>query len=146
MIAAKREEDVALVQTIPGFGTKTTPTIVACLPQDLRTWGPKQKVARKVQADFGFDPKLKESGQWRGQVHMSKRGIELARTAQFQAAICALLHDPDMKAVYDRKKTDGKFHLVAVSHVMRLMLRRLVAVLYDRQPFVRLAPSLSANA
>lgn len=146
VIAAKRNEEVALVQTIPGFGTKTTPTIVACLPPDLRTWGPKQKVARKVQAYFGFDPKLKESGKWRGQVHMSKRGIELARTALFQAAICALLHDPAMKAVYDRKKAEGKFHLVAVSHVMRLMLRRLVAVLYNRQPFVRLAPVLSVNA
>ena len=74
VIAAKRHEEGALVQTIPGFGTKTTPTLVACLPQDLRTWGPKQKVARKVQAYFGFDPKLKESGQWRGQVHLSETG------------------------------------------------------------------------
>ncbi len=144
--AAQRDEEVALGQTIPGFGPKTTPTIVACLPEDLRTWGPKQKVARKVQAYFGFDPKLKESGKWRGQVHMSKRGIELARTALFQAATCVLLHDPAMKAVYDRKKAEGKFHLVAISHVMRLMLRRLVAVLYDRKPFVRLPLNLHPNA
>ena len=75
-----------------------------------------------------------------------KRGIELARTALFQAATCARLHDPVMKAFYDRQKAEGKCHLVAVSHVMRLLLRRLVAVLYDRQPFVRLSPSLSANA
>lgn len=135
--AAKRDAEVALVETIPGFGPKTTAAVVACLPADLRTWGKKQKVARKVQAYFGFDPKLKESGRWKGRVVMSKRGIELARTALFQAATCAMLHDPDMKAVYERKKAEGKFYLVCVSHVMRVLLRRMVAVLYDRKPFVR---------
>ena len=48
--------------------------------------GPKQKVARKVQAHFGCDPKLRESRQSKGKVCMSKRGIELARTAIFQSA------------------------------------------------------------
>lgn len=137
VVTARREREVALVQTIPGYGVKTASTVVACLPADLRAWGPKQKVARKLQAYFGCDPKLRESGQWKGRVCMSKRGIELARTALFQAATCALLHDPDMKAVFDRKKADGKFYLVCVSHVMRIQLRRLVAVLYDQQPFVR---------
>jgi transposase len=146
VVAAHREAEVELVQTIPGYGPKTAPTIVACLPEDLRQWGPKQKVARKVQAYFGCDPKLKESGKWKGQVRMSKRGIELARTALFQAATCALLHDPDMKAVFDRKRAEGKFYLVAVSHVMRLQLRRLVAVLYDRKPFVRRPENLPAAA
>ena len=112
--------------------------MVACIPENLRSWGPKQKVARKLQAYFGFDPKLKESGTWKGRVRMSKRGVELARPALFQAATCALLHDPDMKAVFDRKRAEGKFYLVCISHVMRLMLRRLVAVLYDRKPFVRI--------
>lgn len=143
VIAAKRGDEVTLVETIPGYGEKTAATIVACVPEDLRAWGPKQKVARKLQAYFGCDPKLKESGQWKGQVRMSKRGIELARTALFQAATCAILHDADMKAVFDRKKAEGKFYLVCVSHVMRIQLRRLVAVLYDRKPFVRSSPTIA---
>lgn len=138
VVTAKREEEVKLVETIPGYGEKTAATIVACVPPDLRSWGRKQKVARKLQAYFGADPKLRESGQWKGRVRMSKRGLELARTALFQAATCGIMHDPDMKAVFDRKKAEGKFYLVCVSHVMRLQLRRLVAVLYDRKPFVRL--------
>jgi len=145
VITAKRGAEVQLVRTIPGYGEKTAATIVACVPEDLRSWGPKQKVGRKLQAYFGCDPKLKESGQWKGQVRMSKRGIELARTALFQAATCAMLHDPDMKAVFDRKKAEGKFYLVCVSHVMRIQLRRLVAVLYDRQPFVRASTTISIN-
>jgi transposase len=146
VVAGHRTEEVRLVETIPGYGEKIAAAMVACVPEDLRAWGPKQKVARKLQAYFGCDPKLRESGKWKGQVRMSKRGLELARTALFQAAICAMLHDPDMKAVFDRKKAEGKFYLVAVSHVMRIQLRRLVAVLYDRKPFVRLplAPTLTA--
>lgn len=136
VVAAKRSDDVALAESIPGYGEKTAATLVACVPEDFRSWGPKQKVMRKLQAYFGCDPKLKESGKWKGQVHMSKRGIELARTALFQAATCAMLHDPTIKAVFDRKQAEGKFYLVAVSHVMRIQLRRLVAVLYDRKPFV----------
>ena len=138
VITAKRGDDVTLAESIPGYGEKTAATIVACVPEDFRSWGPKQKVARKLQAYFGCDPRLRESGQWKGRVRMSKRGLELARTALFQAATCALLHDPAMKAVFDRKKAEGKFYLVCVSHVMRIQLRRLVAVLYDRKPFVAL--------
>ncbi len=145
VIAGHRAEEVRLVETIPGFGVRIAPAIVACVPEDLHSWGPKQKVARKLQAYFGCDPKLRESGKWKGQVRMSKRGIELARTALFQAATCGMLYDPEMKAVFDRKKAEGKFYLVAVSHVMRLQLRRLVAVLYDRRPFVRL-PLTSTTA
>lgn len=145
VITAQRGPEVQLVQTIPGYGEKTAATIVACVPDDLRSWGPKQKVGRKLQAYFGCDPKLKESGKWKGQVRMSKRGIELARTALFQAATCAILHDPDMKAVFDRKKAEGKFYLVCVSHVMRIQLRRLVAVLYDRKPFLRSSPNISVT-
>jgi transposase len=146
VVAGHRSEDVRLVETIPGYGVKIAAAMVACVPEDLRAWGPKQKVARKLQAYFGCDPKLRESGKWKGQVRMSKRGIELARTALFQAATCAMLHDPDMKDVFDRKKAEGKFYLVCVSHVMRIQLRRLVAVLYDRKPFVRipLSPALTA--
>lgn len=137
VLAARRSEDVRLIQTIPGYGPKIAPAIVACLPEDLHTWGAKQKVSRKLQAYFGCEPKLRESGKWKGQVHMSKRGVELARTALFQAALGGILHDPAMKVVFDRKQAEGKFYLVAVSHVMRIQLRRLVAVLYDRKPFVR---------
>jgi transposase len=140
---AHRGDDVALAESIPGYGEKTAATLVACIPEDFRSWGTKQKVARKLQAYFGADPKLKESGKWKGQVRMSKRGSELARTALFQAATCAMLHDPTMKAVFDRKQAEGKFYLVCVSHVMRIQLRRLVAVLYDRKPFVLHSPQLA---
>jgi transposase len=138
--AALKEGDLTrtaeLVRSIPGYGEKTTPIIIASLPPQWRTWGNKRQIANRIQAHWGCDPRPRESGKWKGQVRMTKRGDEMARTALFQVAVCALLHDPMMKTFYDKKRTEGQHHLVAVTHVMRRQLRRLVAVLYDQQPFV----------
>jgi transposase len=67
---------------------------------------------------------------------MTKRGNELARTALFQAAFCALRVDPGLHATYQAQIAAGKHHKVAISHVMRRQLRRLVAVLKNSTPFV----------
>lgn len=37
--AGHRTEEVRLIETIPGYGTKLAATMVACLPEDLRSWG-----------------------------------------------------------------------------------------------------------
>ena len=60
---------------------------------------------------------------------MSKRGLEPLRTAFFQAAFSAAQHDPELKAFYRRKRSQNKCHHVALSHLMRILTRRLVAVL-----------------
>jgi transposase len=126
----------ALIRSIPGYGEKTTPIIIGFLPTGWRAWGRKRQIANRLQAQWGCDPRPYESGKWQGTVHMSKRGAEMARTALFQVAVCALLHDPTMKAFYDKKRAAGQHHLIAITHVMRRQLRRLVAVLYDDKPFV----------
>jgi transposase len=133
---SRQRREVELVQSIPGFGEKTAPAIVACLPHNWRQWGDKRTIAAKLQAFFGFDPRLRESGKWQGRVRMSKRGVVLARLALFQVATCALLQDAELHATYALKKAEGKVHRVAVSHVMRRQLRRLVAVLVNDVPFV----------
>jgi len=144
--AMDHHRDAGLARTLPGFGVKIVPVLLANLPSGWREWGRKRQVARKLQAYFGLDPRLRESGKWRGKVRMTKRGNVMARTALFQAAICGMLYDPSLRAIYDRKRAEGKHHLVAVSHVMRLQLQRLVAVLYDHKPFVRQPLTASSTA
>ena len=75
---------------------------------------------------------------------MNKRGVELARTALYQVSVCSLLTHVDLHATYDIQIAAGKSHNVAISHVMRKQLRRLVAVLKNGQPFVE--PDLYAPA
>lgn len=143
--ASGRWHLIQLAQTIPGFGEKSTPAIIACLPDDWENWGDKPTTANKLQAYFGCDPRLRTSGQWEGRVKMTKRGVQLARTALFQAAFCALRVDADLHASYDAQRAAGKHHKVAISHIMRRQLRRLVAVLKNGTPFVPLQ-SLAQSA
>jgi transposase len=138
VIAAGRAEDVRLARTVPAIGPLTAPILVAALPRDLHLFGSKRQAESKALAFLGCDPRVRESGKWKGGSHMTKRGDRMARTALFQSASCALKHVPELKAYYDRKREEGKSHAVAISHVMRRQLRRLVAVLYDRKAFIHL--------
>ena len=131
-----RQRLVELARTIPGFGEKSTPAIIACLPASWHQWGSNRITATKLQAFFGFDPRVRSSGKWIGQVKMTKRGIALARTALYQASFCALRTDVDLHATYAAQRAAGKHHDIAISHVMRRQLRRLVAVLKSGTPFV----------
>jgi transposase len=128
-------EDLQLAQSLPGVGQITATNLVAHLPVNWRSWGPKQVVMRKIQAYFGCDPRHHESGAYKGQVRMSKRGHAPGRTALYQVAITSLRLEGLMHERYQEMRERGKAHNVAVSHLMRLHLRRLIAVLYDRTPY-----------
>ena len=136
-------ERVALITSLPGCGERTAAVLATYLPASFASWGPRKKIVARVQALFGLDPRLRESGQWTGKVRLSKRGIAAGRTALFQAAFCALSHDEEMAAYYAQLRTgDGhgrrsKTHKEAMVDLMRKQLRRLVAVLCANQPFVK---------
>jgi transposase len=66
---------------------------------------------------------------------MSKRGVEMLRTAFFQSAFSAAQNDPELRSYYLRKRAQGKKHEVALSHLMRILTRRLVAVLRSAKPY-----------
>jgi transposase len=129
-------ERLALAQSLPGFGVKTTPIVLACVPDEVwrRTQRRKKKVAC-IQALFGMDPRVRESGRWKGKIKLSKRGIRAARTAMFQIAFCSVIHDPAMRAYYQHlTKVLKKKPKVALFDLARKHLRRLVAVLESGHP------------
>ena len=135
-------ETIQLARSIPGFGVKTTPAILAfILPEHLQG-GSKKKITRKLQALFGTDPRVKESGKWKGTTKISKRGIETARTALFQAAFCGMSHDPQLRQYYLLLKARGKHHKQAIIDLMRKQLGRLVSVLVDQKTFIPIPHNL----
>jgi transposase len=125
----------ALVQSIPGFGPATAAKVLAFLPSNILFSGNNRTAAGRLQAFMGNDPRLRQSGQWLGKTKMSKRGVETLRTAFFQCAFNAAQHDRELRAFYQRKRSEGKHHEVALSHLMRILTRRLVAVLRSQQPY-----------
>jgi transposase len=125
----------ALLETIPGFGPVNAAKTLAWLPTEILRSGSNRKVAARLQAFMGNDPRLRQSGQWKGHTKMSKRGVEMLRTAFFQSAFSAAQNDPELRAYYQRKRAQGKKHEVALSHLMRILTRRLVAVLRSKKPY-----------
>jgi transposase len=136
-------ERVALIASIPGFGERTAAVMGTYLPASFEGWGARKKIAARLQALFGCDPRLRQSGKWTGKVKISKRGIGAGRTALFQAAFCSLSSDEENAAYYqalrngDGRGRRSKSHKEAMVDVMRKQLRRLVAVLCSNRPFVK---------
>lgn len=124
-----------LIRSVPGFGGKTAPVIAAFLPEGFEQWGNKKQITSKLQAYFGCDPRRRESGKFKGKVKLSKRGIEIVRTTLFQASYCSILHDPALRAYYDKKKAEGDHHKKVLFDLARKNLRRIVAVLINQKEF-----------
>jgi transposase len=129
---------VELIRSIPGFGEITTPILVAFLPAGFEQWGTKKQIVAKLQAYFGFDPRRRESGSFKGKVKISKRGIGIVRTALFQASFCSMSHDPKLRRYYDKKKAEGDHHKKVIIDLMRKNLKRVVAVLINQKEFQNL--------
>jgi len=129
---------VELIRSIPGFGAKTAPVLAAFLPTGFEQWGSKKQIVAKLQAYFGFDPRRRESGTFKGKVKISKRGIGIVRTTLFQASFCSMSHDPKLRQYYDKKKAEGDHHTKAVIDLMRKNLKRVVAVLINQKEFQHL--------
>jgi len=79
--------------------------------------------ARAVVAYSGLDPKIRQSGQNQGgKGRLSKRGSSYLRRSLFIAANVSRQFDPQFKALYDKKRAEGKSHTVATCVVARKLL------------------------
>jgi len=116
--------------SIPGIGAVTTAAIIGELG-DLTRF---PNVA-SVIAYAGLDPKVSESGLTSKQRAISKRGSKYLRTAIWQAAVRSLIHNPDLKAFYDKKRSEGKPKQVAIGAVANKLTRMMYGILRSGKPY-----------
>lgn len=91
----------------------------------------------KLAAFAGMDPSVKQSGNFTAtRVHMSKRGSPYLRRAIWLTATVAAFKDSAISSYYQRKRSEGKFHLTSLGHVSRKMVNIIFAVLRDNTPYV----------
>ena len=120
--------------SIKGAG-KIQPIAVAAELGDLsRFAGPD--MARKVLAYAGCEPRMRESGKWKGRVRMSKRGSPALRNALYLMAGTIRLHSPYFNAIYKRHTAKGKHHNVALSHVIRKIVEIMCGMYKTNTLFV----------
>jgi transposase len=97
--------------------------------------------AEKLAAFAGIDPTVKQSGQFTGtKAHMSKRGSPYLRRALYLAAVAANLHNPALHAIYEKKRSQGKPHGIALSTISRKLLNIIFAVMKSGNPYQIVMP------
>lgn len=114
----RRDDGATGLQSVPEFGVKT----VAVLRAEL---GEVERFQRsdQVVAYAGLDVTVRESGKWKGQRKLSKRGSgELRRTLYLAAMRCVRRADSAFGAYYQALSTRGLKGNAALVAVMRKML------------------------
>lgn len=125
--------EVALIESIPGVGTKLATAIIAEIGNASQFSNPKQLVAYA-----GLDPSVFSSGKFVANNNkISKRGSKRLRRAAFLAVVCGLRGgiNPRTRALYDKKKGEGKPHKVAVIACANKLLHHVYAMLKSGSPY-----------
>lgn len=125
--------EVKLIESIPGVGIKIAAAIVAEIGDASQFNNPK-----KVVAFAGLDPSVFSSGKFvASDNRITKRGSKRLRRASYLAVTCGIRGDlnPRMREYYDKKKSEGKPHKVAVIACANKFLHHVYAMLKNGQPF-----------
>lgn len=124
------------LDTIVGVGTTLAASFFAEIGDITRFDSPD-----KLAAFAGIDPSVKQSGEFNGTRNkMSKRGSPYLRRTFWLAAVSGIRTNPALKAIYDRKRAQGKHHAVAVSAVMHKLCNIVFAILKTNEPYKIVLP------
>lgn len=111
--------------TIPGIGHKTLAAILSAVGSNGQSFGSGTKLIGHV----GFFPKIYESGETRKDNKISKRGPTYLRSALYIAAVACLKHNPQFKALYDKKRSQGKTSKQALIYVAKKLAHLCLSML-----------------
>ncbi len=118
-----RHADSELFQALPGAGQRLAPRLLAEIGDD-RTRYP---AASSLQALGGTSPVLFQSGTYH-KAHRRLGCIKPLRNALHQFAWQSTRFEPWAREYYQRKRTEGKSHTVAVRALANIWTRILFAV------------------
>jgi transposase len=126
------------IETIPGIGKQTAAALVAKIV-DIERFATPGSVVNY----FGIFPEENTSGVDKcgrpvppGTRFMSRKGNDLVRRCLWNAAKCAVTHNPVIRSLYARKRARGQRGDVALGHCMQKLLHLVFAVWKTDQPFV----------
>ncbi len=107
------------ILTIPGISYRMGAMIIAEIGDFSKFDSPD-----KILAYAGLSPSTYQSGQFQSNhSKMEKRGSKYLRYALFNAAKFVCHWDSTFKAYLDKKRAEGKHYNVAVSHVVKKLVR-----------------------
>lgn len=108
------EQKVQCMTTAPGLSTNT----VAILIAETNGFAAINNVKQLISY-AGYDPRIQESGQWKGHTRISKQGNAHIRRALHFPALTLKTHSPWHKNFYERLKTRKDKGMVAAVALQR---------------------------
>jgi len=128
----KLKKKFAYLQSIPGVSTLTIATVVAETNGFETFTNIKQLISYA-----GLDVRIVESGKWKGESHISKRGNSHIRKALYMPSLSRVCYDKSAKQFYEnlkeRKGQDKS--MVALVAVQRKMLGLMFSLWKNEQMY-----------
>lgn len=120
-----------VLETIPGIGPVLAAAIIGEVGDISRFPNAKALVAYA-----GLDATVRASGQFEGtRNRISKRGSPVLRNSLWLAAISARRFNPELKAFYELKCSQGKHSSVATGAVARRLVHLIYSIWKENRPF-----------
>lgn len=126
---AEFQKQVQLLCTTPGIGFLSAVAILTEIPELGHL------DSKKLASLLGVAPFVSESGSFRGQARVSG-GRKRARKALYMPVLVAIRKNRDIKAFYERLKSNGKASKQALTACMRKLACRLNAMLRQQSVWV----------
>jgi len=117
--------------SIPGVGPKTLAAILSAVGSD----GQAFPDGKHLIGHIGFFPKIYESGETRRDNTISNRGPKYLRAALYMAAVACLKHNPEFKALYHRKISQGKTAKQSLVYVAKKLAHLCLSMLKSGESY-----------
>ena len=119
--------------SVPGVGINLAPVILAEIG-DINNFDKPNKLI----AFAGTDPSENQSGnKLSSNDKTSKRGSPYLRHAIYTASLVAISNEPELRAYYDKKISEGKHHFVALAGISRKLLTIIYYILKENRDYIR---------
>jgi transposase len=123
-------ESVEYMSSIQGVGVLTTAKVLA----ETDSFALVERGSQLISFS-GLDPKLRQSGTYKGKVMISHMGNRMIRSALYMPALAAIRHNPQMRAFYNRLVERGTLKKKAVVAVMCKLLRLMYTLWKKRERY-----------
>ena len=119
--------------SVPGVGSTIAPIILSEIG-DINNFDKPSKLI----AFAGIDPSENQSGnKLSTNEKTSKRGSPYLRHTIYNASLVAISNEPELRAYYDKKISEGKHHFVALAGISRKLLTIIYYILKEDRNYIR---------
>ncbi len=119
------------ITSIPGIGITLGAEIIAEIGDISKFDSPS-----KIVAYAGLDASVSQSGNFTASKNsISKRGSSALRYALYTATQVSVQNDPELKEYYNKLRSNGKPHKVAIVACCRKLINRIYIILKDNRPY-----------